>query len=201
MACGLLCLVWADLKAPWSEVVLVTDACETGFGVCESTWTALQSAEVGGDDERWRFRRMQHGGHRRRALRAAGLGDMWDPGPGPEAWVEDLSFSDVPHSLLDESLWHVRFAAPYTDAEAIHVKEARGTAAAVRHIARCGRSAGRRHLILGDNMSVALAHQKVRCGDHKLLRVCPRVAATCLVGDLQVWLRWVPSELNPGDRS
>eukprot|EP00972_Heterocapsa_arctica_P076149 11233418-Heterocapsa_arctica.AAC.1 len=44
---------------------------------------------------------MQHGGRRRRALRAAGLSDMWDPGPGPDAWDEDLVFPDSDNTEAD----------------------------------------------------------------------------------------------------
>mgnify|MGYP002173394773 CR=1 FL=1 len=63
-----------------------------GIGIGCWEWPAGLSAQVGRLDERWRFRCCQQGGHRRRALAAAGLELAWDPGWTEEAWDEDPGF-------------------------------------------------------------------------------------------------------------
>ncbi|CAE7368091.1 unnamed protein product [Symbiodinium pilosum] len=60
----------ADIFAAWDGHALCTDACPSGYAVCESDWSPSESAEVGREDERWRFYR---GPPDRPAPRAAAL--------------------------------------------------------------------------------------------------------------------------------
>eukprot|EP00972_Heterocapsa_arctica_P046485 6860764-Heterocapsa_arctica.AAC.1 len=47
-----------DLAAPWARVASASDACETGWGVCEREITTSEAKDIGQWNERWRFTRL-----------------------------------------------------------------------------------------------------------------------------------------------
>ena len=82
---------------------------------------------------------------------------------GPDAELDVAEeFPEVPAHLLAETGWQRIVARPWTQQEAIHKKEARGTLVALRRLCKQARNSGRRWLILSDNLGVALALEKGR---------------------------------------
>ena len=68
-----------------------------------------------------------------------------------------------------------------------------------KHLVRSRMGQGWRHLVLGDNMSVALVCGKGRASDKKLLVFVRKWAAIQLAANLVLVYRWVPSEFNVAD--
>ena len=200
-AAGVLCLCYARLNLSWSCNVFGSDASMSGVGVGRSEWSMESARGAGRRDERWRFRCVQQGGHRRRALAAAGLSYAWDPGGCEAAWEEVPEFPDVPFSLLGEESWTDLFKYRVDGSVPIHAFEAAGMLSVTKHLSRCSRSGGLRYLALSDNMSAVLGWQKGRCRDFRLLKCLRKHASLCLACDLWIHYRWIPSELNPLDRA
>ena len=53
---GLLVFAQSDLRVRPNQVVTITDACLSGYGVGESIWDVRDVVRVAGRDERWRFK-------------------------------------------------------------------------------------------------------------------------------------------------
>ncbi|CAE7820938.1 unnamed protein product [Symbiodinium necroappetens] len=131
----------ADIFATWDGQALCTDACPSGYGVCESDWSAAEAAEVGREDERWRFYR---GPPDRPRPRAAALDTSLvfedpltvRPDISGELFgdlCEDPSFPEIREELMSSDRWHVLWASPLKMRDAIHVLEARSILGAVKH--------------------------------------------------------------------
>ncbi len=96
-------------------------------------------------------------------------------------------------------IWKDLFAAPLFIAEPIHICEARGAFAAVKHRSRDVSNHCHRMLFLGDNFVLTLALSKGRCASIPLLRLLRRVSAEVLAASIYPVFRWIPSELNRVD--
>ena len=198
----------ADLFAEWDGQSLCTDACPSGYAVCESDWSAEDAAKVGREDERWRFYR---GPADRPAPRAAALDtslvfeDPLTVRPEVDGELfgdlrEDPSFPEVPLEMMEIDRWHVLWGTPVRWHDAIHVLEARSVLGAVKHRCRDSQRHGKRITVLNDNLGVVLAVQKGRCSNYGILRIIRRIAAHCLATGIRLHLRWVPSEYNVADK-
>eukprot|EP00974_Lingulodinium_polyedra_P129674 11210932-Lingulodinium_polyedra.AAC.1 len=69
----------------------------------------------------------------------------------------------------------------------------------LRHFLRASRNVGRRVLVLGDSMTVALASDKGRTSSPGLLGVSRRLCAFLLASGCVLRVRWIASESNPAD--
>ena len=111
---GLIPMLVADLRLPWSQVVTVTDASPGGFGVCERDFAPEEVESVGRSHERWRYKRapIEDWAPRRRAL-GDPLTDPVTAARDPEAfeqgdcYAHSDEFQEVPHSMLDPSGYRV----------------------------------------------------------------------------------------------
>ncbi|CAE7299586.1 UPF1 [Symbiodinium sp. CCMP2592] len=204
---NLMVLGQADIFSRWDASPLITDACTSGYGVCEGQWNVTEVEAVGREDERWRYHR---GPPDRENPRAAALNttDVFDDpcsvlpdfeGELPFQLVENPMFPEVPKSLLSPEKWHTLWCAPFDYKDTIHVLEARGVLGAVKHRSRDQMKHGTRVLILNDNLGVVLSISKGRCADYGLLRILRRIAAHSLATGIRFIVRWVPSELNIAD--
>ncbi|CAE7736810.1 unnamed protein product [Symbiodinium sp. CCMP2592] len=189
-------------------LALCTDACPSGYAVCESDWSAHEAAEVGREDERWRYYR---GPVDRPGPRAAALDtglvfeDPLTVKPEVDGELfgdicEDPSFPEVHQSLMTPSRWHVLWGSPIRWSDAIHVLEARSVLGAIKHRCRDSERHGKRITVLNDNLGVVLAVQKGRCANYGILRIIRRIAAHCLATGIRLHVRWVPSEVNVADQ-
>lgn len=70
----------------------------------------------------------------------------------------------------------------------------------IRHLLRCRRHAGQHHLLLVDNLALALACPKGRGSSSLANRTCQQLCALALASDSKFHVRWIPSERNCADR-
>jgi len=82
--------------------------------------------------------------------------------------------------MLERSIWKGLYAAPLRYKEAVHLCEARGVLAAVKHRSRDVQYHEKELLFLGDNLGLCLALEKGRCSSRPLLRLLRRIAAELL---------------------
>ncbi|CAE8609395.1 unnamed protein product, partial [Polarella glacialis] len=204
--CSLLRLCSANLRRDWDCLVTASDASLTGIAVSTSIWSLADVKSVG--------RVREHSGYKgkhpcdRPRQQALGildpLTDVRSVLPPPPADFDEFEldpmFAEVPEKLLQEDLWRSRYSAQMHDAEKIGILECRGVEFSVRHRLRAARSFGKRCLSLGDNLGNVLGLSKGRFSAYPLLRVCRRISALVIAGDLQQSYRWIPSEFNAADK-
>ena len=83
--------------------------------------------------------------------------------------------------------------------EHITIKEGRALVLCLRRLCRCSHARHKRHLILVDNLALAMAASKGRARNFAMLRIMQQIGALSLVGSFSYRLRWLPSELNVAD--
>ena len=206
---GLVFLLVQDWWRPWNPVVTSSDASLTGFGVCQSHWPQDVVATTGRRLERSRFRRV--GGHsaRESALTAAGFyydGRAWGPVGTKTAkqlseagWAVDDTFVEVPVGSLKRKLWSPKIWGRWKFKENIGILEARTVLKSIQRICMTRFGHDVRHLHLCDNLGVVLSIERCRSKNFKLLSVIRRIAGYCIARNVQLAIRWVPSELNIAD--
>ena len=122
--------------------IFTTDACPTGYAVCRSKACCSLVAQIGREDEGWRYYR---GGPERRAPRSAALDTSLvfeDPLTVKPDYVnecellENPEFREVPTHILEPEQWHQLWNSRFNGKEPIHVLECRSVLAAVKHITR-----------------------------------------------------------------
>ena len=69
----------------------------------------------------------------------------------------------------------------------------------IRHFIRNTANHGRRLLLLSDNMGLVLAAGKGRSSVPALNSLLRRLAAITLFSNVDIIIRWIPSEFNPAD--
>lgn len=207
---GLMPLLVSDWWLPWNDMAHTTDASPIGWGISSSVWGAETSASVGRTLERSRFRKTSGAG-RTRALQQAGFrqrqGGRWDVMKGgeeelfaeAERWVWDGAFEEVPAALVAKDKWNILYHGRWKYEEDILALETRCLVQAVERLARMPWGHTRRAVILNDNLSLVLCAGRVRAREHRVLIHIRRMAAVCLVRNMRVCVRWVPSELNHRD--
>ena len=168
---GILPLLVADLRIPWSTVATATDASPEGWGVCETELLADDACSCGRWQERWRYRRLEPGEWkpRQRALKRCVFSDPLTVGGNLgelddlDNYVVDSSFPEIPEHLLSPARWKTVGMGKWrhTD-EHITMKEARCLLLAVRRLSRAQRHRHKRHLIFVDNMALCFSLGKGR---------------------------------------
>ncbi|CAE7297688.1 unnamed protein product [Symbiodinium sp. CCMP2456] len=155
-ASSILPLMCTSLDLPWSPVVTATDASEIGYGVCQRHLGCDQVAQVGRSCERWRY--AVEGAIKARSNALGAGGDHADDQAQYEcARIRDSEFKEVGASVLDPSAWHVVFSGRWQFHENILRTEGRAMLSGARHLLRSQRHAGRHHLLLVDNLALALS--------------------------------------------
>ncbi len=135
---ALLPFAHANLRSPISTRVTICDACLSGLGVGETTWSIDDVYAVYGHDERWRFKEpLADETHRDRALREhseqlAALARA-NPFSDPLSVVapvsaktkreleENLDFPNIEAKLLQQSDWRNLWASPLVFKEPVHL--------------------------------------------------------------------------------
>lgn len=79
------------------------------------------------------------------------------------------------------------------------VLEGRAVLKSLKHIALTRFGHDLRQLLLCDNMSVVLSFERCRSRNFKLLSLIRQFSAFCFCRNIQVAIRWIPSELNISD--
>ncbi|CAK0880601.1 unnamed protein product [Prorocentrum cordatum] len=204
---GLLIFLESDWALLWKELAVATDS----------------SLKAGRMQERARFREVVAGplaaedgglpaarrGARGAALVAAGFwrdgGGQWRlADAGDDAQLAAVGGADpgspeVPAAGLASSRCRTKQVLRWRFEEGILIKRARSPAMGIRRIAQSVFGAACRQLILSDNMSVVLSLNGSRAKEFALLVQIRRFHAYRLARNVNVSVRWVPSELNPAD--
>ena len=155
-------------------------------------WAPRSVAEVGRLEERWRWKLTGGIGP---GPRESALADVPDEVVGGE-------WKNVPKKLLSPSLWSRVYCGRVQDENApIHLKEAEAALFVVKHIVRGSNDGqGKRHLILGDSMTLSYELGKARASNPRLLAIARKWACISMAGDLLLVYRWIPSVYNVADR-
>ena len=205
---GILPLLVADLRRPWTTTVTATDASPEGWGVCEREADLQQVQAIGKWQERWRFRRLDPSEWKPReravggnpftdAHTVKGSLDMVDE---LDQYTVNVGFPEVPQSFLDKDCWStVSMGRWKHHTEHITLKEGRALVLALRRLSRAQRHRGRRHLVLLDNMALCFAVNKGRSHNFGLLRILQQIGSIGLASSISVRARWIASETNIAD--
>jgi hypothetical protein len=95
--------------------------------------------------------------------------------------------------------WRTIISYQWRDTEHINVLELRALSTAVRWALSSPTSIGRRLFLLSDSLVVIGAVNKGRSSSQQLLRRLRFLSALLLASGMRLFLRWLPSELNPAD--
>lgn len=104
-----------------------------------------------------------------------------------------------PRELLRPSDWRAHMWGAWESPEHITLLEARTLAMGVRRLAHTVYGRNCRCLFLVDNLAVALAFERCRSQDFRLLNQIRRVSTLCLARNLRPSCRWIPGEVNVAD--
>ena len=189
-------MIQVDLCREWSNKVYAVDASEWGLGAVAAHMDTHSVQLLGLFTERWRSKDTDARDPRSYVLaedeRMCGLlgvsGEVFD----------DKKFSTVPFSAVDRT-WTVvgrhRWRRPGTTP----VYEALSSLYALKHALRTTKNFNKKHLILTDSMTAAVAFDKGRANAFKLRRVLEQSGALMLATNTTMKSRWIPSEWNPAD--
>ena len=210
--CGLMPFLRSDWCRPWNRVVTVSDASEEGFGVCASKVSSEAVSSIGRVSERDRFRRCSGHSARESALTSAGfvrddLTGKWAEGLLVDedylqlsGWDLEPNFPKVSKDHLHEDSWNVVRQGPWRKREHIVHLEARALVKSFEFIVHDQQVCDTRQLfLLVDSMSAALAFDRCRSKNHRMLRQIRKFCSLGLARNISFSVRWVPSELNPAD--
>ena len=193
---GVAPMIQVSLCREWSNKVYAVDASEWGLGAVASDMDLPSVQLLGLFTERWRFKDVEARDPRSYVLaedeRLCGFID------GVGEVFEDRKFSTVPFSAVDRE-WLVvgrhRWRRPGT----IPVYEALSSLYALKHALRSTQNFNKKHVVLTDSMTAAVAFDKGRANAFKLRRVLEQTAALLLATNTMMKSRWIPSEWNPAD--
>ena len=202
---ALLPLCVASMRLPFSELVTVSDACPTGFAVCQKRAMPALARSAADRSERSRYRGRDPG-VRARASALEGSDVFSDVNtvlptgaiPVPDDYETNPDFEEIPCSLWENG-WTTVVACPYKNVEDIGTLELRAVLVAVRHTLRVAGNFGKRILHLGDNLSVTLGLCKSRFRNFTQMSLMRRIMCLSLATNCSFHHRWVPSERNAAD--
>jgi hypothetical protein len=104
----------------------------------------------------------------------------------------------IDHNLVDRS-WNTLVSARWHHEEHINQLELRSVSTAIRRVLSSPLSIRRRLLLLSDSQVAVGALAKGRSSSHGLLCRLRPISALLLSSGIQLFLRWIPSLLNPAD--
>ncbi len=112
---GVIPLLVADMRRPWSSEVFCSDASPDGYGICERSLGEQDVSNIGLWQERWRYKRStpEDWCPRERFFRYDPLSDLRSARADPEAmeqtdlYVRNEEFEEVPKDILSPDGWKV----------------------------------------------------------------------------------------------
>lgn len=107
---------------------------------------------------------------------------------------------DAPAATAPEQYhWSTVISSPWSRQEHINALEIRAVASAVRWVLSFPHSVGCRVAVLCDSLVTVFSVTKGRSSSPMLLPRLRQLASLVLASGLRLYLRWVPTELNPAD--
>jgi len=101
--------------------------------------------------------------------------------------------------IVRSQRWATITSSPWRSAEHINIKEMRAGFTAVRWLSTLPSAFSSRAVLLTDSTVACAILSKGRSSSFSLLKVMRLVASVVLAFDIQVFPRWIPSQLNPAD--
>lgn len=103
------------------------------------------------------------------------------------------------HHDPQQHTWSTIVSSTWRRPEHINVLEVRALTTAIKWILSFPSSVSRRVIVFMDSLVSIFSVSKGRSSSHMLLPRLRQVASLVLASGLRLYLRWVPSELNPAD--
>ena len=145
-------LLYASMKRQWSPRVGAFDASPWGHCTCEADVGVEAARATGQVSERCRF-----GGPMVATAAPRGAAEDWaEQGPSDDAVLElgaGAGFPEVSSAIV-HAPWSTSFYGKWRRKEAIHGLEGAAYLLWLRHIARTHHSHQRRHVVVGNNLSL-----------------------------------------------
>ena len=179
---GLMIFLQTNWWKPWNSLVSSSDSSLEGYGVSVSFWKSQDVAECGRRLERGRFKKASSTMARDHAMNSAGfvkdeITQKWrQRAIGDEdylavsGWEVDTGFVEVPPHLLRKELWEPKLWGKWDFDGGILELEGRALVKSLRRVALSVFGSDIRQLLLVDNMAVALAFDRFRSRNFRLLK-------------------------------
>ena len=114
--------------------------------------------------------------------------------------VQDGCFRPVDPLLAGHfGSWCPVVSGRWTRAVKILRGEGRAAVIGVKHCLRASANHGTRLVLLCDNLSLVLGLTKGRGRKNEINQSCREICGLCLLANIKLHVRWIPSELNPAD--
>jgi hypothetical protein len=114
-------------------------------------------------------------------------------------WSLNQEFPEVPKDFFHPHIWSTARQGAWKRREHIVHLEAWALVKSFEFIVSDIHTCNARQLFLVDSMSAALAFDRCRSKNFKMLRCIRRFCSLALARNISFAVRWVPSELNPAD--
>ena len=114
-------------------------------------------------------------------------------------WQLDSKFPEVSAQQLQNSDWQVVRQDRWKRSEHIVHLEARALVKSMEAVVHDCSAFDSRQLLLVDSMSAALAFDRCRSRNYRLLRQIRKFCSYAIGCNLSFSVRWIPSEINPAD--
>ena len=111
-------------------------------------------------------------------------------------WVQDMTYDEIPAEYLRRTLWTESLKGRWRGPEDISVLEIRTVVKAVFDLLKFPHVHHHRLVFLGDNMGVVLSCARSRSRSFKFIVQLRKLCSSCLIMNIKVHFKWVPSELN-----
>ena len=208
---SLMIYLHSDWWRPWNPLVSSSDSSLEGYGISTSFWKPSDVAACGRRLERSRFKKAASTAARDHALTSAGFvkDDLTESWRRQEITSEELleasgweisdDFVEIPGRLLAKPLWEPKLWGRWGYEAGILELEGRALVKSLRRIALSPYGTDIRQLLLVDNMSVALAFDRFRSRNYRLLKQIRKFSSYLLSRNIATTVRWIPSELNSSD--
>ena len=188
---ALIGLARRDLAAGYCQRLHVFDASSWGLGVMAKDLSEVDAVKkMSMYNDRWRFAREDE---RRRGARGRDMDtEVSEAGEGV---VEP-----VPEAIWGGSWTRItsrRWKPGRKESQVI--LEGKAAVWTMKHLTRSLSNFGRRHVMIGDALSIVLALTKGRSSVARMLKLTRIWAAFALASGIQATVRWVPSERNAAD--
>jgi hypothetical protein len=179
---GLAPLLFASLDQHWFPKVVCTDASESGLGVV-ATRVCLDSIQAV-------------------ATSASPIDSAATNVPISSRSIvkgKRCSLETGQQALATQTNWSTIVASSWQQEEHINVLEVRAVSTAVRWVLSSPMSINCRLLLLCDSLVTVFSLSKGRSSSRMLLPRLRGIAALLLGSGLRLYMKWIPTELNPAD--
>ena len=203
---GLMYFLQSSWRLLWSPIVAASDERPSGYALCIGKWPHQKVAQHGRVLERSRFKR-NPGSSARDSFSQAddfvkGADGLWHPRVEEDqpavnsVWSQVTDFLEVELRLLQKRDWHIVFGQTWKFGDDILLCEACALFRGLLVMVCAEHVRNARILCLTDSMSCALAFERRRARNFKLLVQIRKLTSLCLCHQIKFHVRWMANESN-----